>query len=192
MPATRILALLLLLVVVISESRWEGISFTSSIFFLAGCVLVGIASFGRLWCSLYIAGHKDATLVCLGPYSMSRNPLYLFSLIGGAGVGLTTETLLIPCCIVVLFLIYYPSVIRGEEKRLRALFGESHEKYCTKTPLFFPKPSLLSEPESYLVNPKVFRRNIFGALWFVWLVGVLELIEAFHEAGILPAYLHIF
>ena len=96
MPVTRILAFLLLLLVVVSESRWESISFTSSIFFLAGCVLVGIASFGRLWCSLYIAGYKDATLVCLGPYSMSRNPLYFFSLIGGAGVGLSTETLADP------------------------------------------------------------------------------------------------
>lgn len=191
-PFTRIVTLLLFSLLTVSSSEWENMSFSSSIFFLAGCILVGIASFGRLWCSLYIAGYKDSMLVSLGPYSMSRNPLYFFSVTGGVGVGLATETLLVPCCIIGLFLIYYPSVIRSEEKRLSSLFGESYKIYCMTTPSFFPRLSLLSEPEEYTVNPKVFRKHIFGALWFVWLVGILELIEAFHEAGILPTYFVIY
>lgn len=191
-PFTRIVALLLFSLLTVCSSEWENISFSSSIFFLAGCILIGIASFGRLWCSLYIAGYKDSMLVSLGPYSMSRNPLYFFSIIGGVDVGLATETLLIPCCIMGLFLIYYPSVIRSEEERLSDLFGERYKQYCMTTPSLFPKLSLLRESEDYCVNAKVFRKHIFGALWFVWLVGILELIEAFHEAGILPTYFAIY
>lgn len=189
---SRIVALIFLLFIVFTSSKWEGISFVSSVFFLVGCTFVGIASLGRLWCSLYIAGYKNDTLVTLGPYSISRNPLYFFSMIGGVGVGLVTETLLIPLGILILFLIYYPVVIRDEERRLFDLHGDRFRTYCEKTPAFIPNPSLLEEPETYPVNPRIFRKNIFGALWFVWIVGILEFIEALHEAAILPTYFTVY
>jgi protein-S-isoprenylcysteine O-methyltransferase Ste14 len=192
LPITRIIAVILLIIIIFSSSAWERISFVSNLFFLIGCILVGIASLGRLWCSLYIGGYKNTTLVTSGPYSISRNPLYFFSMIGGAGVGLATETLLIPVVIVVLFLLYYPSVIRSEERRLLTLHGERFEAYRRNTPAFFPKLSLLKEPETYTVNPRIFKRNIFRALWFIWLVGILEIIEAFHETGVLPTYFRIY
>lgn len=189
---SRIVAVIFLIIILFTSSKWEEISFISNVFFLIGCILVGIASLGRLWCSLYIAGYKNNTLVTLGPYSISRNPLYLFSMIGAVGVGLATETLLIPFVLVLLFAIYYPSVIKSEEKRLLEIHGEKYEEYYNKTPFFFPKISLLKEPESYTVNPKIFRKNIFGALWFIWLMGIMELFEAFHETGILPIYIKIY
>ena len=191
-PITKAIAVILLIIIILSSSEWERISFVSSLFFLMGCILVGIASLGRLWCSLYIGGYKNTTLVTTGPYSISRNPLYFFSMIGGAGVGLATETLLIPVAIVILFLVYYAGVIRSEERRLRSLYGEQFEAYRMNTPAFFPKLSLLQEPETYAINPKVFKRNIFRALWFIWLVGILEIIEAFHETGLLPIYFRIY
>jgi protein-S-isoprenylcysteine O-methyltransferase Ste14 len=191
-PLTRVFAVILLTIIIFSFSAWERISFVSNLFFLIGCILVGIASLGRLWCSLYIGGYKNTTLVTSGPYSISRNPLYFFSMIGGAGVGLATETLLIPVFIVILFLVYYPGVIRSEERRLLSLHGGRFEAYHRNTPAFFPKLSLLQEPETYTVNPRIFKRNIFRALWFIWLVGILEIIEAFHETGILPTYFRIY
>jgi protein-S-isoprenylcysteine O-methyltransferase Ste14 len=191
-PLTRGFAVILLIIIILSSSAWERISCVSNLFFLIGCILVGIASLGRLWCSLYIGGYKNTVLVTTGPYSISRNPLYFFSMIGGAGVGLATETLLIPCVIVILFLVYYPSVIMSEERRLLSLHGERFEAYRRSTPAFFPKLSLLQEPETYMVNPRVFKRNIFRALWFIWLVGILEIIEAFHETGVLPMYFSIY
>lgn len=189
---SRVVAVMFLIVILFTSSKWEGISFFCNVFFLIGCILVGIASLGRLWCSLYIAGYKNNTLVTLGPYSISRNPLYLFSVMGAAGVGLATETVLIPFALVVSFLIYYPSVIKGEEKRLLEIHGERFKTYRDETPRFFPKLSLLKEPETYIVNPRVFRKNVFGALWFVWLMGIIELFEGFHEAGVLPVLVKIF
>jgi protein-S-isoprenylcysteine O-methyltransferase Ste14 len=191
-PLSRCFAVIIGLVIIFSTSKWEEISLTSNILFLMGCILVGIAVLGRLWCSLYLAGYKDSILVTTGPYSMSRNPLYFFSLVGALGVGLATETLLIPLIVLLLFTLYYPSVIRSEEKRLLSLHGEKFESYCKKTPRFFPKLSILKEPETYRVNPKIFRRNSFNALWFIWLIGILEMIETLHETGILPAYFKIY
>jgi protein-S-isoprenylcysteine O-methyltransferase Ste14 len=191
-PLSRCFAVILGLFIIFSSSKWEEVPFTSNILFLMGCILVGIASLGRLWCSLYLAGYKDTVLVTTGPYSMSRNPLYFFSLVGAFGVGLATETLVMPLTILILFTIYYPGVIRSEERRLLSLHGEKFESYCNRTPTFFPKLSLLKEPETYRVNPKIFRRNTFNALWFIWLIGILEIIEAFHETGVLPAYIKIY
>jgi len=191
-PISRIFAIILLIVILFSDSKWEQILFISNVYFLVGCILVGIGSLGRLWCSLYIAGYKNSVLVTFGPYSMTRNPLYFFSLLGAVGVGLATETLVIPFVILVLFLGYYPTVIRSEERRLLKLHGKKFEAYGRNTPTFFPKLSLLEEPLTYTVNTKIFRKNIFGALWFIWLMGIMEIIEAFHEAGVLPIYLRIY
>jgi hypothetical protein len=44
----------------------------------------------------------------------------------------------------------------------------------------------LQEPAEYLTRPIVFRRHIFSAMWFVWLIGLLEAIEALHESHVLP------
>ena len=50
----------------------------------------------RLWSTLHIGGHKRQRVVMDGPYSICRNPLYLFSLLATLGVGLGSCTLAFP------------------------------------------------------------------------------------------------
>ena len=188
MVISRIAAVIFLFFLFTTKSHWEAQNeAVTFILFLAGMVFVGIASLGRMWCSLYIAGYKDDQLVTKGPYSLCRNPLYLFSFIGAVGIGFATETLTFPIVLTVLFALYYPFVIRGEERRLKQLFGTAFDDYSTSVPRFFPKLSSFSEPESYTVKPVVYRNHIFSALWFVWLIGVLEVIEGFREIGVISS-----
>ena len=79
------------------ESRWEMSPLIEESLMLLACFMAGIGAFGRIWCSLYIAGYKNNVLVIEGPYSMCRNPLYFFSFIGGLGVACATETFTVPC-----------------------------------------------------------------------------------------------
>lgn len=183
---SRAFTFVLLAAILVTESRWEGHPLLSAAIFAAGCVLVAIATIGRLWCALYISGYKSRLLVTVGPYSLSRNPLYLFSLLGGLGVALATETLLLPALVGGVFFLYYPLVIRREEKRLLDAHGEAFADYLRKTPSFWPAFGRWTEPEEYLVNPRLFRKSMIDALWFLWLVGIIEIAEALREAGLLP------
>lgn len=163
-----------------------------SIFFTTGLICVAIATLGRLWCSLYIAGYKSSKLITDGPYSLCRNPLYFFSLIGLIGVGFCSETFTLPVILVIFFLIYYPIVIKLEEKKLRERHIDAYEKYFSSTPRFFPKFSGFKEPDSYEVKPKIFRKHLFDALIFIWCVGILEIIETLQELEILPSFWNMY
>jgi protein-S-isoprenylcysteine O-methyltransferase Ste14 len=182
---SQLFVLLIMVLLAVSESHWER-TFMDAVLFLFGAVLVGAATMGRLWCSLYIAGYKEGTLITIGPYSISRNPLYFFSFVGAVGLGLATETFTFGVLFTLWFALFYPPVIRAEERRLRELHGARFEDYAHRVPRFFPRFSLLVEPEHYTVRPVHFRNHLLDALWFVWGLGLVELIEAVHVYELLP------
>jgi len=175
-----------------SGSRWEMMELYGTILFAVGVVMVGVATVGRLWCNLYICGYKSGKLITVGPYSMCRNPLYFFSLIGAIGLGLVTETVSIPLIFLVVFSVYYPFVIRAEEKGLRQVHGREFQRYCEEVPKFIPAFRRLQEPQEYLVKARIFRRSLFDAACFIWLIAVLEIIEALHELNILPVLVKLY
>jgi protein-S-isoprenylcysteine O-methyltransferase Ste14 len=186
---SQLFVLLIVGLLAVSESRWER-TFMDAVLFLVGAVLVGAATMGRLWCSLYIAGYKEGTLITVGPYSISRNPLYFFSFVGAVGLGLATETFTFGVLFALWFAVFYPPVIRAEERRLRELHGARFEDYARRVPRFFPRFSLLVEPEHYTVRPVHFRNHLLDALWFVWGLGLVELIEAVHMYQLLPTLIY--
>lgn len=51
-----------------------------------GGLLILLCIAGRTWCSLYIGGHKERQLIVSGPYSITRNPLHAFSILGTVGI----------------------------------------------------------------------------------------------------------
>jgi len=187
---SRGFAIAFFLLLLVTESAQEG-SIVSAILFLSGLVLVGVTTVGRLWCSLYISGYKNSELITSGPYSVTRNPLYFFSFLGFTGIGLSTETVALSLGFVLAFALVYPVIIRSEERFLRDKFGRVFADYCARTPRFFPNLRALHEPERYVVNPRQFRNTMGDVLWFVWLVGVIELVEALHEYHILAPLLRL-
>ena len=162
------------------ESRLEG-TLAEPALFMTGLALVGVATVGRLWCSLYISGHKDSELVTVGPYSVTRNPLYFFSFLGFIGVGLATETVTLALAMTGFFAIVYPIIIRREEIFLRMKFGAAFAEYCDQVPRFMPRFSLYVEPNTWVVDTRLFRRTMLDVVWFVWLVALIEFVEAIHE-----------
>ena len=189
LPVSRLASAVTVIFLLFSTNRWEtGRERIATGLFVLGIFLVAIGTLGRMWCSLYIAGYKDQVLITQGPYSMTRNPLYFFSTFGALGIGFCTETLTFPLLLLAVMILYYPLVVRKEERRLRARFGGAFDDYARRVPAFFPNFALFSEPDTHVVKPVVYRRHMFSALWFVWIVGLLELAEGLKEIGWMPAF----
>ena len=188
-----VFVLAIVLLYLASSSAWETkCAVVAESLFVVGLLLAGVGAMGRVWCSAYIAGYKNETLVMDGPYSICRNPLYFFSFVGSIGVALATETATIPLLVAAAFAVYYPSVIRSEEKFLLSKHGEAFAAYMQKVPCFFPSMRLLVEKESSTVHLVILRKHIVSAIWFIWIPAFLECVEYLHEAQIMPSYLTIY
>lgn len=170
---------------IFGEGYYQSVFF-GKVLFTLGCSLAAIGAFGRLWCSLYISGYKNNTLISEGPYSLCRNPLYFFSFIGALGIGLSTASLTVPVMVIAGFSIYYPLVVRGEEARLAAIHGDRFHLYRQSTSAFLPKFSTFREPGEYMVRPKIFRKDIGDAIWFILAVCLLQLIAALRASAYIP------
>lgn len=105
---------------------------------------------------------------------------------------MTTETLVVPAIIFIVFILYYPYVIEKEEKRLFTVHQDNFKTYRDQTPKFIPSFSSLEEPEEYIIKPKILRKRLFDSLWLVWMIGVVELIESLHEHGIIPTFFNLY
>jgi len=190
---SQILGVVFVLIFIFSEKKLEySAPFTADVMFAAGCVLIGVATVGRLWCAQYIAGYKTETLVTYGPYSVCRNPLYFFSFCGGVGVGFCTESITLTLLIVVVFALIYPVTIVNEERNRKKVFGAKSDKYVARVPRFIPKPWHFAKPEEYTVKPRVFRREAVDAMYFIWIVGLLEILENLIDMGFLPVLISIY
>ena len=184
---SKLVAALAFILVALTQSHWElHHENVATFLFSTGLGLAAIGATGRIWCSFFISGRKDGELVTEGPYSISRNPLYVFSCIGLVGVGLSTETLAYPLLFLVIFGLYYPGIVAKEERRLEELFGESFRQYRQRVPRFWPNRGLYSEPASWSSNPRLFRRHILSDIWFVWIAAIIELVECLRNVGWLP------
>ena len=90
---SRIVSVIIIIFWINTKSYWQiHYPVFASLLFMVGVFMLAMGSLGRMWCSLYIAGYKNKKLVTAGPYSMTRNPLYFFSMLGFIGFGFLTKT----------------------------------------------------------------------------------------------------
>lgn len=189
--ATRIFAGMLILLLLLTDSRWAAYPLMDSAFEILGLILVTLGAFGRLWASLYISGYKVNHLITEGPYSVVRNPLYFFSFLGAGGLALAARSFLVVTLVVIAFLLYYPLVVAREEKKLADRHGAEYAQYAGRTPRFMPNLTLYHEPQTYLVNVRKHQQAFLDAMFFIWIYGILQVIQTSHDTGLLPVLFKI-
>jgi protein-S-isoprenylcysteine O-methyltransferase Ste14 len=149
-----------------------GVYYTASV---AGYILVTLGCLGRIWSSVFIAGHKDAVLVTTGPYARCRHPLYGCSILAALGLGLASKSVLL-CVLVVLLvaaLVIYAASC--EEQFLADAFPEQFKAYVVATPnMWWPRRGA-ALPETIDVRPAVFWKAFLDAGSFFLLYVLVSL-----------------
>lgn len=148
-----------------------------------GLAAIVVAIVGRAWCSLYIGGRKRAEIVDRGPYSLSRNPLYVFSFIGAFGIGAQTGQITAAALFVVVGWLIFRTTVRKEEAWLMDRFGEVYAAYVRRTPRFWPQFKAWRDEEELTIRPAFFLLTLRDGLAFLVAIPLFEMIDMGQAEG---------
>lgn len=104
---------------------------------LMGLPIVILGEVLRTWSSGYI--RKDHALATDGPYSLTRNPLYLGNFLLGLGFCVMANRWPVMAAFLAVFALIYDATIEDEEQKLLKKFGDVFSLYCREVPRFFPR-----------------------------------------------------
>ena len=141
-----------------------------------GFICVALACLGRIWTSVFIAGHKDLDLVTTGPYARCRHPLYACSVLGALGLGLTTRSVLLCVIVVVLIAALVIYAAACEEQFLADSFPEAFQAYVNATRnKWWPGARATPLPDHLDVQPAIFWKAFLdaGSFFLLYLLVVL-------------------
>ena len=178
------LLLTLLSTPLIREGMWSD----SLIDLFAWLCFVGGVTF-RFWATLYVGGRKRHTLVCHGPYSVCRNPLYLGSLLLALSAGFYLKSITFAAFLALAMLGYIFLTVPAEEKDLRLILGQPYEDYCRRVPRFWPRWNLFEAPPETTFKLHGLRLEARRALLWMLLPWCGE---AFAHLRVLPWWPHLF
>ena len=102
---------------------------TGSLIVAAGLAIRAVAS-GQL--------RKNEALATSGPYSYTRNPLYLGSILIAVGFAIAARSVWVWIVLVIFFVAVYVPVIRSEEAFLRSQFPD-FGLYAQRVPRLLPR-----------------------------------------------------
>jgi protein-S-isoprenylcysteine O-methyltransferase Ste14 len=185
-----LLALLALTASVRSVATFHG-EWHDAVEFL-GLALIVIAIVGRAWCSLYIGGRKKAEIVDRGPYSVTRNPLYVFSFVGAFGIGAQTGSLVIGSVFSLATFLVFLRTVGREEAWLAEHFGAPYAAYRARTPRFWPNPARWRDAGELTIRPTFFLRTLRDGLTFLAAIPVMEGFEHLQSAGMIGFRIGLF
>lgn len=191
MRALKLLGVCAATLIMISGSFWSG-SLMQAVLVALGQSLVMLAVIGRLWCTLYIGGRKNGALVTHGPYSMSRNPLYVCSILGAAGIGLLFGSIVIALLLGGATGCVFWRMARIEAAFLRDRFGVLYDDYSARVPLLWPSPSSFEEAGAPQFLPGALIGAARDGLIFLTAIPAAQLVWYFKEAGLLPEIIPVF
>lgn len=106
----------------------------------------------RWWATLYVGGRKEQELAVDGPYSVSRNPLYLGTFLLTMSIAFFVHSLVFAIGLLIATPMYLWITIPWEETKLRERFGERYDAYCQRVPKFLPDFSKYESPPTLQVN----------------------------------------
>jgi len=179
-------------VFLVSEPIWVSGGLPHELIEWFGVGLLLVCVLGRAWCTIYIGGRKRAEIVQTGPYSISRNPLYVFSFIGAAGVGAQAGSMLGMVLGALACYAVFAVVVLKEERFLSEKFGAAYEAYCRRVPRFWPDFSAWRDVETVETSPRLVLLSVRDGAFFFLSIPVIESIKYIQADGYLPVLFRLF
>ena len=175
-----------ILVVLLSRQYWPEENPYHEIFEVIGITLVSLCMVGRVYTTAFLGGFKNDVLVTHGIYSVLRNPLYFFSLLGITGIAFMFNHVSVMLVLPLSFLILYLGLIKREEVFLHDKFGTAYEEYAQNTYALIPRFVRYSTPETMEFNPKYLTKALLDSVWWLSALPIIELVEYLQAQNILP------
>lgn len=187
MGATCLAAVMLL-----SVPAWEDEIVSLEAIEMIGTFMLLFCMFGRLWSILYVGDRKNVELVTSGPYSVTRNPLYFFSTMGAAGIGLMFGSLTLAGLSGALIYLILRETALKEAVFLRDAFGHDYAEYAGRTPLFWPNPFRYRDSSDGRFSARVLKRTFVDGLYFLAIFPAVEVSEYLRDMGMLPTVFRLY
>jgi len=159
---------------------------------MGGFGLVLICFLGRLWSILYVGGKKNDELIVMGPFSMTRNPLYFFSTVGAVGIGLIFGSVLAAATLGLASFLVFSFTANREAEFLFGKFGATYTVYAERTPRFWPNPMLYRDQDQLVFSTSALKSTFRDGLYFLAVFPLIETVEHFRAIGVLPTLFSIY
>ena len=128
----------------------------------------------QVWC--FATLDKNRTLAVKGPYSLTRNPMYIGRFFLLLGVMLFIGRVRVIFVFAVLYQFYMINRVKREETRLKEIFKEEYDSYCSMVNRFAP-----SIKQFHLKSLGYFKWSLFFQNKGHWnLAGVLSIYLFFY------------
>ena len=190
--ALTVLGVLTVLTLPWVASSWPEAGWVNQGIEWLGVAMIIVAVLGRCGCMLYLGGRKGADLVAQGPYSVSRNPLYVFSMLAVGGIGLQTGSLVMGVVLAALAFVVFRWIVSEEEQLLQVAFGASFDAYCAQVPRFWPRFSLWQSPRQAMVDLHGVWKTLRDALPYFLAIPVFEAVEFAQQSGWVHVHVRLF
>ena len=125
----------------------------------------------RAWAAGHLA--KNQRLAVSGPYSFTRNPLYLGTLITALGLAVAASSVGLALLFLGLFALVYLPAIELEEQHLSAILP-GYAAFAERVPLLVPRWPRQFGPDHF--SYAQYRKNREYEALFGWAIGVAWLI----------------
>lgn len=180
---SKIMIIFLLVAVFFTDALFPFESGIHEALDIVGILMVFLCALGRVYTTAYLGGFKNDVLINYGPFSVVRNPLYFFSLIGFTGVAVMTTHLLVIVVMPVAFLCLYIALIKREEAFLLEKFGDDYRDYMKSVPRLVPRMKHYQAPDTIQMSPKHLNKAFTDAIWWIMAFPLVEVAEFIQGNG---------
>ncbi len=150
---------------------------------LAGWAVFAVGAVIRIWSSSYICARKSRDVVCTGPYSVCRNPLYWGTFLMVAAFPLLLRSPILAAAMVPPILLYLLAVVPVEEAVMSSRHGEEYAKYCTSVSRWWPNLFGYVKGEPLDGQTMGFYGECSRLVWWLGLAAGLDLLFHFENAS---------